>query len=80
MYKLVEVHEKPRIKVSADIDKMTIPGRKHAYRLYNSTGVPIIDLLTMADDPSPSPGSRIRCHHPTGSLFSVFSFPCNSWY
>jgi hypothetical protein len=47
VYKLVEVHEKPRIKVSADIDKMTIPGRKHAYRLYNSTRVPIIDPWQM---------------------------------
>lgn len=65
VYKLVEVKGKPRIKVSADLEKMTIPGRKEAYRLFNSQGTPIVDLLCSTNDPIPEPGRRIRCHHPT---------------
>lgn len=33
VYKLVQVKEKPRIKLSQEITKVTIPGAKEAYRL-----------------------------------------------
>ena len=47
VFKLVEVHDQPRIKVSQDAAKVTIPGRKEGYRLYDSSGLPVLDLLIM---------------------------------
>merc|ERR1719276_695839 len=44
VFKLVEVNKQPRIKLSNDIVKVTIPGRKNAYRLYGSKGNPLVDL------------------------------------
>ena len=38
VFKLVEVNKKPRIKLSQDIGKITIPGEKEAYRLIGSDG------------------------------------------
>jgi len=37
---LVEVNTKPRIKLSEDVEKVTIPGMKIAYRLYGTDGEP----------------------------------------
>lgn len=64
VYKLVEISGKPRIKVSADAAKVTIPGKKSAYRLFDSKGFPVLDLLTFATEPAPAPGERVLCRHP----------------
>ena len=37
-FQLVEVNSKARIKLSEDVEKVTIPGKKSAYRLYGSDG------------------------------------------
>ena len=34
VYKLVEINEKPKIKLSQDVEKVTMPGKKTAFRLY----------------------------------------------
>jgi len=39
---LVEVNDKPRIKLSEDVEKVTIPGKKFAYRLYGHDGMVIV--------------------------------------
>eukprot|EP00474_Spongospora_subterranea_P009026 CRZ09484.1 hypothetical protein [Spongospora subterranea] len=67
VFKLVEVKNRPRIKVSADLAKMTIPGRKAVYRLFNAVGEPILDLLSDAAEPPPQSGVKIRCNHPIES-------------
>ena len=41
---LVEVNRKPRIKLSEDVEKVTIPGQKIAYRLYGHDGQYLINL------------------------------------
>ena len=64
VYKLVSCGGKPRIKISQEVEKITVPGLKHAYRLYNSAGCPVVDLLQSADEPPPTPGTRILCRHP----------------
>jgi len=64
VYKLVEVMGTPRIKLSEDIAKVTIPGRKQAYRLYGKDGIPILDLMLSEGDAAPEPGKRILCRHP----------------
>ena len=64
VYKMVEVDESARIKLSQDIGKVTIPGLKLAYRLIGANDVPLLDLMMKADEPPPEPGQRILCRHP----------------
>lgn len=45
VYKLCEINGKSCIKVSHDVEKISIPGRKIAYRLFNKSLVPVTDLL-----------------------------------
>ena len=64
VYKLVEVDGVPRIKLSEDIGKVTIPGCKNAYRMFSQTGEAIVDVMTRRDEPAPKIGERILCRHP----------------
>ena len=45
VYKLCEINGKPCIKVAQDVEKVSIPGRKSAYRLFNKALTPVTDLL-----------------------------------
>ena len=38
VYKLVEINKQAKIKLSEDLEKVTIPGRKEVYRLFGSDG------------------------------------------
>ncbi|UJR19969.1 hypothetical protein I4U23_023101 [Adineta vaga] len=64
VYKLVELEGSPRIKLSQDIAKVTIPGRKNLYRLYGQDGKALCDLMTKIDESPPTAKSRILCRHP----------------
>jgi nicotinate phosphoribosyltransferase len=64
VYKLVEVDGTPRIKLSEDVAKMTIPGNKNGYRLFSQTGEAIVDVMTGVNEPPPKVGERILCRHP----------------
>lgn len=64
VYKLVEISGKPRIKLSQEIEKVLIPGRKHPYRLMGHAGLPILDLLIAHREEVPVEGKRILCRHP----------------
>uniref|UniRef100_A0A0C9QU29 Nicotinate phosphoribosyltransferase n=1 Tax=Fopius arisanus TaxID=64838 RepID=A0A0C9QU29_9HYME len=64
VYKMVEINDQPRIKLSQEVDKVTIPGRKNAYRLYGADGHALIDLLQRSTEPAPQVGSRVLCRHP----------------
>ncbi len=50
VYKMVEVNKKraciPKIKISETFEKITNPGRKRVYRIYDEQGQAIADLLT----------------------------------
>ena len=55
VYKLVAVENdgvmKPKIKLSENVAKVTTPGAKNLWRLYdNETGKAIADLITLADE------------------------------
>lgn len=54
VYKLSAVEEngafEPRIKLSETVEKITNPGLKRVYRIYNPDGFAIADLLTMEDE------------------------------
>ncbi|KAK4018097.1 Nicotinate phosphoribosyltransferase [Daphnia magna] len=64
VYKLVEINKQPKIKLSEDLEKVTIPGRKDIYRLYGSDGHALIDLMQKHGEPPPLAGNRVLCRHP----------------
>ena len=64
VYKLVEVNGRPRIKLSQDVRKVTIPGNKRPFRLIGASGVPLLDLMIRSDEEEPVPGQRTVCRHP----------------
>ena len=64
VYKLVEINGKPKIKLSQDVEKVTMPGKKNVYRLYSNDGKGLIDLLQRPDEPAPEVGKRVLCRHP----------------
>ena len=51
VYKLIEYNNKPKMKISED--KITYPGKKQIYRIYNKQGEFIEDLLTLDSEPAP---------------------------
>lgn len=64
VYKLVEINRTPRIKLSEDVEKVTIPGRKQAYRLFGTDGNALVDLMMQPSEDPPQPGQRVLCRHP----------------
>lgn len=54
VYKIVAVEEngkfEPRIKVSENVEKITNPGLKKVYRIYDEKGKCVADLLTLAEE------------------------------
>lgn len=64
VFKLVEVEGKPRIKLSQDVSKMTLPGKKICYRLQGAKNYPIIDIMVKENGVVPEVGQRILCLHP----------------
>ncbi|KAG7310578.1 hypothetical protein JYU34_003371 [Plutella xylostella] len=64
VYKLVEINGQPRIKLSQDVGKVTIPGHKEAYRLFGADGHALIDLLQRSSETPPQVGQKVLCRHP----------------
>ena len=64
VYKLVECKGQPRIKLSQELAKVTIPGLKRLYRLYQEDGdkkQPCADFMTLAHEAMPKPGQPVEC-------------------
>ena len=63
VYKLAAVEKPdgtivPKIKVSENVEKVTNPGYKKVYRLFDKTdNTSFADVITLADEPAPTPGS-----------------------
>jgi nicotinate phosphoribosyltransferase len=64
VFKLVEINKQPRIKLSEDVSKVSIPCKKRCYRLYGKEGYALVDIMTGENEPSPKVGERILCRHP----------------
>ncbi len=75
VYKLVEVKGIPRIKLSQELSKMTIPGKKEVYRLFGEDGYSLLDLMIRVGDKPPEPGERVLCHHPFDHIKRVYVTP-----
>ena len=52
VYKLIEHNNEPKIKISED--KITYPGKKQIYRIYDKQGEFKEDLLMLDEEPAPS--------------------------
>jgi len=75
IYKLVEAKGVPRIKLSQDPTKMTIPGKKELYRLFGEDGYSLLDLMIRVGERPPKPGTRVLCHHPFDLIKRVYITP-----
>ncbi|XP_007954321.2 nicotinate phosphoribosyltransferase [Orycteropus afer afer] len=60
VYKLVAVGGQPRMKLTEDPDKQTLPGSKAAFRLLGPDGSLLLDLLQLAEEPPPQVGQELR--------------------
>lgn len=58
VYKLVRINGHPRLKVTSDIAKATLPDRKRVLRAVGEDGSFIQDLITLADEAIP-PGAMV---------------------
>ncbi|KFV98969.1 Nicotinate phosphoribosyltransferase, partial [Eurypyga helias] len=59
VYKLVEVNGSPCLKLTEEEEKITIPGTKTIYRLYDAAGHPFMDLMALEEEPSPTTGQEL---------------------
>jgi nicotinate phosphoribosyltransferase len=50
VYKLVEINGVPKIKLSDEKEKTTLPGEKQIIRTYDENGKPIADILCLIDE------------------------------
>ena len=75
VYKLVALNGRPRIKVSDQLDKITVPGRKEVYRLVGEHRYPVLDLMIEAGKPAPIAGERILCRHPFNETKRAYVTP-----
>ncbi|KAK3722080.1 hypothetical protein QZH41_019826 [Actinostola sp. cb2023] len=65
VFKLVELSDRACMKLSQEIEKITIPSKKAIYRLYGAEGwcSPLLDLLQQDHEPPPTVGQRVLCRH-----------------
>lgn len=75
VYKLVEINKKPRIKLSQDVGKITIPGKKEAYRLIGEDSRPVLDIMIQVGEKPPQAGEKILCRHPFNETKRVYVTP-----
>ncbi|KAM9308484.1 nicotinate phosphoribosyltransferase [Gastrophryne carolinensis] len=62
VYKLVQVNDRPRMKLSEDQGKTTIPGSKAVYRLYDGSDQPLLDLMALEEEPPPELGKEVKIY------------------
>jgi nicotinate phosphoribosyltransferase len=64
VYKLVESDGLPSLKLSQDVGKVTIPGRKQVYRIWAKDKLPALDLIAHAEGEAPQVGKQVLCRSP----------------
>ncbi|XP_067416180.1 nicotinate phosphoribosyltransferase isoform X2 [Emydura macquarii macquarii] len=62
VYKLVMVNGCPKLKLTEDEEKMTIPGSKVVYRLWDAAGLAFMDLLALEEECPPGAGQEVAVH------------------
>ena len=59
VYKVCEFRGLPRIKLSEETEKTTIPGSKKIVRAFNENNEPLFDVLFLADEVVPESSDKI---------------------
>ncbi|KAJ4828982.1 Nicotinate phosphoribosyltransferase 2 [Turnera subulata] len=75
VFKLVEINNQPRIKLSEDVSKVSIPCKKRCYRLYGREGYALLDIMTGENEQAPKAGERILCRHPFSESKRAYVVP-----
>ncbi|XP_057501384.1 nicotinate phosphoribosyltransferase 2-like isoform X2 [Actinidia eriantha] len=75
VFKLVEINSQPRIKLSEDVSKVSIPCKKRCYRLYGKEGYPLVDIMMGENEPPPKVAERILCRHPFNESKRAYVVP-----
>nr|CAD1824572.1 unnamed protein product [Ananas comosus var. bracteatus] len=69
------INNQPRIKLSEDVAKVSIPCKKRCFRLYGREGYPLVDMMTGENEPPPKAGERILCRHPFNESKRAYVVP-----
>lgn len=77
VYKLVSLNGQPRLKLSNAPSKITLPGRKHAYRLWGKDGMPVADIMVDANKEGPKKDEPVYCRHPFDETKRAYVKPSN---
>ncbi|CAK8683996.1 nicotinate phosphoribosyltransferase-like [Clavelina lepadiformis] len=64
VFKLVAVNDEPRMKLSEEVQKINLPGRKDVYRLYSAEGLAVLDLVQLTNEEPPQVGVKMMVRHP----------------
>ncbi|WOL11862.1 nicotinate phosphoribosyltransferase 2 [Canna indica] len=75
VYKLVEINNQPRIKLSEDVAKVSIPCKKQCFRLYGKEGYALVDIMIGENEPPPKVGERNLCRHPFNESKRAYVVP-----
>ncbi|KAK9713544.1 hypothetical protein RND81_06G034200 [Saponaria officinalis] len=75
VFKLVEINNQPRMKLSEDVSKVSIPCKKRCYRLYGKEGYALVDLMIGENEPAPKIEERILCRHPFNESKRAYVVP-----
>ncbi|XP_072969826.1 nicotinate phosphoribosyltransferase 2-like [Typha angustifolia] len=75
VFKLVEINNQPRIKLSEDVTKVSIPCKKRCFRLFGREGYPLVDIICGESEPPPKAGERILCRHPFNESKRAYVVP-----
>ena len=59
VYKLVAIDHEPKMKVTSDIAKATLPGEKRVLRVQDADGHFIQDVVCLAEENTPAPGDTV---------------------
>lgn len=51
VYKLIEIENKPKLKIASEVEKTTVPAKKQVYRVYNKVDMMIGDVIEQIDKP-----------------------------
>ena len=70
VYKVCEFRGLPRIKLSEESEKTTIPGSKNIVRAFSENEEPLFDVLYLADEEVPEKSDRIF-DRVTGQTYSA---------
>jgi len=75
VYKLAEINGQAVMKLSNEATKVTIPGRKRVFRLINSVGFAVCDLMIADKEDPPEVGKKVLCRDPYSERDRVYVTP-----